>query len=63
LIQAVRTTDGFPHLSAGLESSVPGLHFMGSAAAWSFGPLMYFVAGTEFAAGEVARYITKQQKK
>jgi hypothetical protein len=63
LIQAVRTTDGFPHLSAGLESSVPGLHFLGSPAAWSFGPLMYFVAGTEFAAGEVARYIAKQQQK
>ena len=63
LIQAVQTTDGFPHLTAGLESSVPGLHFMGSPAAWSFGPLMYFVAGTDFAAHEVARYIAKQQKK
>jgi cation diffusion facilitator CzcD-associated flavoprotein CzcO len=63
LVQAVRTTDGFPHLSAGLESSVPGLHFLGSPAAWSFGPLMYFVAGTEFAAGEVARYIAKQHQK
>jgi hypothetical protein len=63
LIQAVKTTDGFPHLSAGLESSVPGLHFLGSPAAWSFGPLMYFVAGTEFAAGEVAGYIAKQRRK
>jgi len=36
---------------------------MGSPAAWSFGPLMYFVAGTDFAAHEVARYIAKQQKK
>jgi cation diffusion facilitator CzcD-associated flavoprotein CzcO len=63
LIQAVQTTDGFPHLSAGLQSSVPGLHFLGSPAAWSFGPLMYFVAGTEFAAGEVARYIARQQQK
>src|SRR5277367_2410604 len=63
LVKAIKITDGFPRLSAGLESSVPGLHFLGAPAAWSFGPLMYFVAGTEFAAGEVAAYIAQCSQK
>jgi len=63
LIRAIRVTDGFPHLKGGLESSVPGLHFLGSPAAWNFGPLMYFVAGTEFAAGKLARHVAQASRK
>lgn len=48
-----------PVLSGRFESSVPGLFFVGLAAADSFGPLMRFVAGARFAAprvvGELAR--------
>ena len=62
LVQSVRQTDGFPHLGQGLESSLNGLHFLGAPAGWSFGPLMYFVAGTEFAAGELAKFIAKSSK-
>src|SRR5580765_761914 len=50
------TVDGFPRLSAGFESSLPGLHIPGAPSAWTYGPLMYFVAGTEFAARTVARF-------
>ena len=50
--------DGFPILGDGLESSIPGLHFAGAPAAASFGPLLRFVAGTEFAAREIAERIT-----
>jgi len=39
--------DGYPVLSSGLESSLPGLHFLGAPAARTFGPLYYFVTGTE----------------
>ncbi len=39
---------GYPELGRGFESSVRGLHFIGAPAAWSFGPLMRFVSGTEF---------------
>jgi hypothetical protein len=46
---------GYPVMGAGLESSVPGLHFMGAAAAYSFGPIMRFVVGTWYAAPAVAR--------
>jgi hypothetical protein len=37
---------------------VPGLHFVGAAAAESFGPLMRFVAGSGYAARSVARRVT-----
>jgi len=49
--------DGFPKLSRGLESSMPGLHFLGAPSAWTLGPLMYFVAGTEYTARSLARFI------
>jgi len=48
-----------PHLSAALESSVPGLYFTGSLAAPMFGPMMRFVAGTEFAATRIARHVRR----
>jgi hypothetical protein len=48
---------GSPLLSAGFESSVPGLHFVGSSAVGSIGPLMRFIAGTAFAARQVARAV------
>ena len=55
LLAAVRTADGYPVLDTGFESSLAGLHFIGAPAAWSFGPLMRFVAGAEFASRAVAR--------
>ncbi|MFE5907703.1 FAD-dependent oxidoreductase [Streptomyces wedmorensis] len=55
LRQAVRTHPaGPPVLSAGFESSVPGLYFTSLAAAPTFGPLLRFVCGTDFAARRVA---------
>ena len=46
---------GFPVLSGGFESSVPGLHFVGASAVGSFGPLVRFIAGAGFAARRVTR--------
>ena len=54
LLQSVNRVDGYPSLSRTFESSVPGLYFLGAPAAWSFGPLMRFVAGTEWAAQALA---------
>ena len=48
---------GAPRLAAGLESSVPGLHFVGSAAVASFGPLMRFIAGSGYAARALTRRV------
>ncbi|MFD9005913.1 FAD-dependent oxidoreductase [Streptomyces sp. NPDC059582] len=44
-----------PQLTGMFESSMPGLYFTGSMAAPMFGPMMRFVAGTEYAAARIAR--------
>jgi FAD-dependent urate hydroxylase len=56
----VRQLEGSPMLTRGFSSSVPGLHFVGAAAARSFGPLLYFVAGTEFASKELSSYLERR---
>lgn len=48
---------GAPRLGAGYVSSVPGLYFTGLPAASSFGPVMRFVCGTEFASPRLARHL------
>ena len=57
ITEEIRCTHGFPHLRTGLESSVPGLHFLGAPGAWSFGPLLQFVSGTRFASRELLRHL------
>jgi hypothetical protein len=57
IMQRLETANGYPVLKAGLESSIPGLHFVGKPAAWSFGPLLGFVSGTEFASNELVRSV------
>ena len=57
LAGAVRQITGYPRLTRGFESSVPGLHFLGAPAAESHGPLMRFVAGTGFAARALAHAV------
>jgi FAD-dependent urate hydroxylase len=49
----IRQLDGYPEVGPGFCSSVPGLHFIGATAARNFGPLLYFVVGTEFASKEL----------
>ncbi len=53
------TRAGGPLLDAGFGSSVPGLYFTGLPAAASFGPVMRFVCGTEFAAPRLARAVAR----
>jgi thioredoxin reductase len=59
LTRDVTLFDGYPKLRSGFRSSVPGLHFIGATAARSFGPLLYFVAGTEFASQELVSHLSK----
>lgn len=61
LTSEVSQFDGYPRLAAGFRSSIPGLHFIGAAAAKSFGPLLYFVAGTEFASQRLTDYIRRNR--
>ena len=62
LIASLRQLDGSPQLQDGLESSVPGLHFVGAAAVASFGPLMRFVAGAGYAARAVTRHVASSSR-
>ena len=49
------SVENTPILSSNFESSVPGLYFVGPAAANSFGPLQRFAVGAKFAARRVSR--------
>lgn len=55
----IKTVNGAPVLSAAFESSVPGLYFVGVAAANSFGPLMRFAYGAGFAARTVTKALDR----
>jgi glycine/D-amino acid oxidase-like deaminating enzyme len=57
LLAKVSTDEGSPVLGGGYESSVCGLHFVGSAAVRSYGPLLRFVWGAGYAARTVTRYV------
>jgi FAD-dependent urate hydroxylase len=60
-VAAVHRVNGFPCLSPSFESSVAGLHFVGAPAAWTFGPLMCFVAGARFAAERLSRHLRAER--
>jgi thioredoxin reductase len=56
---SIKTVEKTPILSSSFESSIPGMYFVGVAAMNSFGPLMRFAFGADFA----ARHITRAMKK
>jgi cation diffusion facilitator CzcD-associated flavoprotein CzcO len=59
VVKQIQQFDGYPKLASGFRCSVPGLHFIGATAARTFGPLLYFVAGTEFASRELSSHLQK----
>ncbi|MFI0482569.1 NAD(P)-binding domain-containing protein [Actinomadura sp. 9N215] len=59
LRRRVATRFGAPVLSRDFESSAPGLYFAGLAAAATFGPVMRFVHGADFAARRIAHHIIR----
>jgi len=63
LLSRVRRAGGYPLLGRGMESSVPGLHFVGAPAAWSFGPIMRFVAGGWYAGQAAARAVADADRR
>ncbi len=60
LATEVRRWDRAPKLSRHFESSVAGLYFMGPIAAASFGPLVRFVAGADFAVSTIAAHLARR---
>jgi thioredoxin reductase len=63
LLKGVQLFDGYPVLTSGFCSSVPGLHFIGATAARSFGPLLYFVTGTGFASRQLTSHISRNRNR
>jgi hypothetical protein len=53
----LKLTQNAPRLSASFESSIPGLYFVGTTAAYEFGPLLRFVCGAQFTARRVAKHM------
>jgi cation diffusion facilitator CzcD-associated flavoprotein CzcO len=61
LLRRIRCAEGSPVLAQGFESTVRGLHFVGSSAVYSYGPLMRFVAGTRYAARHLTQTIVARR--
>jgi cation diffusion facilitator CzcD-associated flavoprotein CzcO len=59
LLDRINSVRGYPTLTRHFETSSPGLHIVGAPAAWAFGPLMRFVAGSDFASRRVAAGIAR----
>jgi cation diffusion facilitator CzcD-associated flavoprotein CzcO len=53
----IAASRGTPKLGAGYVSSVPGLYFTGMLGGSSFGPVMRFVCGTEFASPRLVKHL------
>ena len=60
---SIRTHHRMPVLSGSFESSVPGLYFVGPPAVNSFGPLMRFMVGSQYAAPVVARHLARKARR
>src|ERR1700722_8285685 len=63
LLSRINAVQGTPILSANFESSMPGLYFVGAIAANTFGPVLRFACGAEFAAPRVARHLSRRHKR
>jgi hypothetical protein len=60
LVEGLRRENGYPILGRGLESSVPGLHFVGAPSSGTFGPVMRVLSGARFAAPALTRAVTRR---
>jgi thioredoxin reductase len=58
----IKTVQHSPILGTRFESSVPGLYFVGVAAANSFGPVMRFAYGAEYTARRLVRHLDGKSK-
>jgi thioredoxin reductase len=59
LLEGIRSVERTPVLSSNFESSVPGLYFVGTAAANSFGPLLRFAFGAGYTARTISRHLVQ----
>jgi hypothetical protein len=62
LLSRVETTGAAPKLNGNFETTARGLYVIGPASANSFGPLMRFMTGAEYAAPVLAKHLAKKAK-
>jgi hypothetical protein len=59
MLARIRSVVHTPVLSRHFESSIPDLYFVGSTAANSFGPMLRFACGAEFASERLSRHLLR----
>ncbi len=59
VLEKLDCVNNTPRLSRWFETSVPGLHFVGTAASNSFGPMMRFAYGAGFASRRLSKYLAR----
>ena len=62
LLAEIRSVDNTPVLSRNFESSVPGLYFVGTTSANSFGPMARFAYGARFTSRRLSRCLARGSK-
>jgi cation diffusion facilitator CzcD-associated flavoprotein CzcO len=63
VVERIQRVNGYPVLGRGFETTSPSLHILGAPAAWSFGPIMRFVAGTEFAGRALMQTVARSSRR
>jgi hypothetical protein len=63
LLSRLSVVQGTPILSPFFESSLPGLYFVGAIATNTFGPMLRFACGAEFAAPRLSRHLSRRYKR
>jgi thioredoxin reductase len=61
ILDQLDCVDYTPRLSRWFESSIPGLHFVGTAAANSFGPMLRFAYGAKFVSRRLSAHLSRAQ--
>ena len=59
ILSSIRAVEYTPVLSSNFESSVPGLYFVGTSAANTFGPVLRFAYGAGFTAPRIAQHLAR----
>jgi len=59
----IKTVAGAPVLDRNFQSTMPGLFFVGPAAANTFGPLMRFACGARYTSTCLAKYLQRKVKR
>lgn len=63
LLERLDCVEYTPRLSPWFEASIPGLYFVGTAAANSFGPMMRFAYGAGFASQRLSKHLLRVSRR